>query len=489
MKDLQNSKFIQLLGDIPNISVQGYNRNRKVIYWNNASEELYGYSPTEALGQKLEDLIIPDFMKTDVIKFIKNWYDNNEAIPSGELTLKHKDDHLVYVYSSHVMLGEDTDSPEMFCVDIDLSLQKKQKELFNSFFEIPINLQIIAENNGLILEINKAAKSMLGYDIEELINTSFLDLVHSDDLELTKKEMKELEKGKQTFYFENRYRHKNGSYVNLAWSAVTNKFNNLIYATAQNITATKLIELEKNKQERILFQQSRIAAVGEMLGNIAHQWRQPLSIITTASTGLKLSLELDPEIDKEKVIQTLDLVNNSAQHLSATIDDFRNFFRDDLNLIKEFNLKDTFTRVRELTFASFHHNFIMYSDEIEDIYLKLNESLLIQALINLYNNSKDALANKKYDRYFFVSVKRYMDRIIIKVKDNGGGIKPDIIDKVFDPYFTTKHESVGTGIGLYMTNQLITKQMKGEISVKNVKVIENEIEYDGTEFTIIINCN
>ncbi len=367
MKDLQKSKFIQLLGDIPNISVQGYNKNRKVIYWNNASEELYGYSSKEALGQKLEDLIIPDFMKSDVIKFIQNWYDHNEAIPSGELSLKHKDNHFVYVYSSHVMLGEDTDSPEMFCIDIDLSSQKKQ--------------------------------------------------------------------------------------------------------------------------EQILFQQSRIAAVGEMIGNIAHQWRQPLSLISTASTGLKLSLELDQKIDKEKIIETLDIVNNSAQHLSVTIDDFRNFFRDDLTLVKEFNLKDTFSRVRELTFASFNHNFIIYSEEIDTVYLELNENLLIQALINLYNNSKDALLDKRYDRYFFVVVKKNMNSIVIKIKDNGGGIKPDILDKIFEPYFTTKHESVGTGIGLYMTNQLITKQMKGEISVENVKVIENGIEYDGTEFTIILKCN
>ncbi|MCK4875735.1 MAG: PAS domain S-box protein, partial [Sulfurimonas sp.] len=122
------NKFVELISKIPNVAVQGYNKEREVIYWNEASVCIYGYTQEEALGKQLEDLIIPDFMRDDVISHIANWHEKGEAIPSSELPLRHKDGSTVYVYSSHVMLGEDTDSPEMFCVDIDLTKQKKQEE-------------------------------------------------------------------------------------------------------------------------------------------------------------------------------------------------------------------------------------------------------------------------------------------------------------------------------------------------------------------------
>ena len=122
------NKFIELIGKIPNVAVQGYNKEREVIYWNQASTSIYGYTKEEALGKKLEDLIIPEYMKNDVLIAHKEWYDKGTVIPSGEIPLRHKDGHTVYVYSSHVMLKENSNTPEMFCVDIDLCEQKKQKK-------------------------------------------------------------------------------------------------------------------------------------------------------------------------------------------------------------------------------------------------------------------------------------------------------------------------------------------------------------------------
>ena len=122
------NKFIELIGKIPNVAVQGYNKKREVIYWNNASEIIYGYTKKEALGKNLEDLIIPNFMKDEVISSLNNWCDNGVSIPSGEIPLLHKNGHIVYVYSSHVMLKENTSNPELFCIDIDLTAQKEQKK-------------------------------------------------------------------------------------------------------------------------------------------------------------------------------------------------------------------------------------------------------------------------------------------------------------------------------------------------------------------------
>lgn len=127
----QNDKhFRDLLAALPNVSVQGYDKHRRVIYWNRASELLYGYSEQEAMGQLLEDLIIPDFMKQPVIEAHKTWVTSGIAIPADELELKHKNDKLVPVYSSHVMLYQQSDNPEMYCVDIDLSNQRhKEKQV------------------------------------------------------------------------------------------------------------------------------------------------------------------------------------------------------------------------------------------------------------------------------------------------------------------------------------------------------------------------
>lgn len=118
-------KFIALIDSIPSVAIQGYNRQRKVIYWNYASEIIYGYTKKEAFGKKLEDLIIPEEAKESVVAAITNWYQNGEPIPPSELYLRRQDGSTAHVFSSHVMLGDD--NPEMFCLDIDLSEINKLK--------------------------------------------------------------------------------------------------------------------------------------------------------------------------------------------------------------------------------------------------------------------------------------------------------------------------------------------------------------------------
>ena len=153
------------------------------------------------------------------------------------------------------------------------------------------------------------------------------------------------------------------------------------------------------------------------------------------------------------------------------------------------NTKDLFDKLENLTKDSLINNHIKYKFEIDDCKISGNENLLIQALINIFNNAKDALVekpNQYEDRLFFIFVKKDKNSLQIKIRDNAGGIKDSIIDKIFDPYFTTKHKSVGTGIGLYMSNQIITKQFKGSITINNLEFIENGKNYIGAEFTVIL---
>ena len=158
---------------------------------------------------------------------------------------------------------------------------------------------------------------------------------------------------------------------------------------------------KNNKQQHILSQQSKMAAMGEMLGNIAHQWRQPLSVITTVATGMKLQKEFD-SLDDETFEKSIDNITNSALYLSDTIEDFRNFFRTDKTEI-HFSIADAFEKVFKLTNAQFKNYEINFVKDINDFEIFGFENEFIQALINILNNSKDALENKEYKKLIFIS--------------------------------------------------------------------------------------
>ena len=245
-----------------------------------------------------------------------------------------------------------------------------------------------------------------------------------------------------------------------------------------------LLELQK-----IVQVQSKIAALGEMIGNIAHQWRQPLSVISTSATGLKLQAQISENLDKEDIYECLDQVNAQAQYLSKTIDDFRNFFREDVNSMHNFNIKELIEKVHDLTKDILSNNYVKIILDLDDVHIFHNDSILLQALINIINNTKDAMKISNIhdeDRYLFISLKKNENVAMIVIDDSAGGIKENILDKIFEPYFTTKHQSIGTGIGLYMTHQIVTKQLKGEISVENVEYTHEYKELKGARFVISI---
>lgn len=242
---------------------------------------------------------------------------------------------------------------------------------------------------------------------------------------------------------------------------------------------------EKNKQQHILSQQAKMAAMGEMLGNIAHQWRQPLSVITTAATGMKLQKEFDA-LDNESFERSIENITNSALYLSKTIDDFRNFFKTDKTEVS-FDMEEIFDKVFKLMEGQFKTNDIIFIKKIEKIKAFGLENEFIQALINILNNSKDALMERETPRLIFINVYEENSKAIIKIKDNAGGIDKEIIDKVCEPYFTTKHQAKGTGIGLYMTEEIIVKHMNGSFDIHNTEVKYEDKIYKGVEITIEID--
>lgn len=237
-----------------------------------------------------------------------------------------------------------------------------------------------------------------------------------------------------------------------------------------------------------LYSSRKMIAMGEMIENIAHQWRQPLSVISTGATGIKMQKELSILTDKV-FYEICDAINNNAQYLSRTIEDFKNFIKGDGNIVK-FRLTDNIE-----TFLNIVHS----SSKMEqlEIVLNLDDSLeiegypneLIQCYMNLFNNAKDALHDSKNKKYIFIDTYHEKENLIIKFRDNGGGIPKTIISRIFEPYFTTKHQLQGTGLGLNMTYKLIVDGMNGAIEVNNISYLYEDKEYTGAEFIIILPMN
>jgi two-component system sporulation sensor kinase C len=237
-----------------------------------------------------------------------------------------------------------------------------------------------------------------------------------------------------------------------------------------------------NLQEQLLIQQSKLASMGEMIANIAHQWRQPLSIISTSATGIKIQREMGI-LDDSSEIKSLDCINENAQYLSNTIDDFRDFFKKSKtkNLV---NLNNLLEKTLKLILSRLKNKDINIIKNNINIEFETYEREMIQVFMNIINNSIDAFENKYYDKFIFFETKKFENKIVIKIKDNAGGIDENILNRIFEPYFTTKESKQGTGIGLYMCNEIIVKHLHGKIIVSNESFEYKNQKYKGSQFTI-----
>ncbi len=250
-------------------------------------------------------------------------------------------------------------------------------------------------------------------------------------------------------------------------------------------------EVKKSRdKDQIMFQQARLAAMGEMIGNIAHQWRQPLNALTILIQSFatkQMVGGLTPEFVEKQVEKGMAIANS----MSKTLDDFRNFFKP--NRKKElFSIKKAIEDAYNFVKPICDKEGIEVKIEcIKDIQIMGYQNEFTQVILNLFTNARDNFVEKKIvDRKIAIKIERKitpMPIAFIIFTDTGGGVDEKIIDKIFDPYFTTKHQSAGTGIGLYMSKQIIEMQMEGKIIVKNVtKRFDNNNLYRGAQFIIAI---
>ncbi|MEA3372840.1 MAG: PAS domain-containing protein [Campylobacterota bacterium] len=247
---------------------------------------------------------------------------------------------------------------------------------------------------------------------------------------------------------------------------------------AHDITKEYKLEEEVKSQQAMLLQQSRLAAMGEMIGNIAHQWRQPLNIIGLSTTQLETARSFG-NLNSEMFEKDINTINDQIHYMSQTIDDFRKYFQHE-NEQELFDLVEVLRASLQLIESKIKTKNIILLNNFTSANIYGFQNELIQVFINILHNAifqLEQLENSTH-RVLMIDIEAKHENVVVKIKDNGGGIAPKARSKLFEPYFTTKHPSIGTGIGLYMSYEIIVKHFGGVIEVKNRK-----FDYEGEPFT------
>jgi PAS domain S-box-containing protein len=487
LDDLFNNDFVAIL-------IVDKKRNTKIV--NSSFCNLFGYSQEELINKNaliyhLNDDNFNNFREIAFDKIIKN-----EPV-SLNYEFKKKDGTTFWAkISGHP--AKNKHHVVWMLVDITETVQirnklKEQTILLETVINENPNPIVLKNYNAKFILVNKATANLYNATPEDMIGKDDGDYIPDKKLaDFFKKNVQEImNKGETKIVYEDSIDVKTNETRN--YMSIKKPFRNsqgekFILVIANDITELNKKNKELVKKEKLLFQQSKLAAMGEMIGNIAHQWRQPLSSISMLSTGVKLEDELGI-LKKEDFILAMDNINNTTQYLSQTIEDFSNFFNPQNSNVTTFRIKYLINKSMNLLNSQFKNNNINIIEEINNFEINSFENELIQVLLNILNNSKDALVQIKKNR--FIQIKTYSDLefAYIQIHDNAKGIPLEIIDKIFEPYFTTKHKSQGTGIGLFMAKEIIQKHLNGKISVENKSLKIKKNNYEGALFTIKIPLN
>ena len=316
--------------------------------------------------------------------------------------------------------------------------------------------------------------NIFGTDKEKFTSTyeAFVNIIHPDDREMVRKAYTDSLEDKREYKVIHRIITVDKLEERVVEEKCVHYFDeqgNTVRSigTVQDITERKKLEKELQEKEEMMIAQSRHAAMGEMISMIAHQWRQPITIISMVANNLLADIEFD-DITPENVQKSATKVLEQSHHLSKTIDDFKNFFRP--------NKKTELTLVNDVL----EENFKIVGKSLQNNNIEVKKSYesqtsinifsreLLQVFINILKNAKEALMENSIENpEILVATKEDEDNVYISICDNGKGIDPEILSKIYDPYFSTKDEKIGTGLGLYMTKTIVEKHLNGTIKALN----------------------
>ena len=369
---------------------------------------------------------------------------------------------IIISFISYILINRTTKTIAKYTADIsnlnnDLIIKQndleKEKNKFQSLLDTTMEAIFISKD-GKCIDVNKSAVDIFGFKSkEEMIDRNLFDYISDESKELVK---------------ENIQLDNIQPYEGVLLKKDKTKFPAYVRGYNINDKGIRISSVLDITYLRQLELQNKYVAMGEMIGNIAHQWRQPLNAL--GLTVQKIKLYYDEDVLTDEILdKSVEKSNMLIKKMSTTIDDFRNFFKTD-KIKKEFNIKDAIENTFSLMESTLKYNDIKLdkSDIQQNIEYLGYKNELEQVLLNILNNAKDALVdnniqNPKID----IKISVIKDDIYIHIQDNAGGIPQNIINKIFEPYFTTKDQGKGTGIGLYMSKMIIENNMDGALSVKN----------------------
>ena len=474
--------------------------NNKPVYFSPAITRIYGYELEDVL-ENYQKLMHPDDLK----KYLQR-VENNTANKIKFTT--HIDRFMTsdgeYNWFETNFENEYKEDGKIVSIGVSRNITERVKALedlrtsehnFRDLYNHIAGGVLIVGDDYLIKDVNERTCEITGFTREELIG-QLCDIIcpkgsgskecpiweHNADGFIgmdtavkcksgyknpVLKNSKKLKLGNEKVIFENFQNLKDQKDALIALKESEDKLRKI----NENLHEQVQKEVEKGLvRDRMMMTQSRHAAMGEMLGNIAHQWRQPLNNI-----GLLVQEINDAfghrELTGEKLNSAVFQAMEKIQYLSQTIDDFRTFFKP-LGKKEKFDVKSSIINSIALVKADFVSKGIGFKTEFkEKLYVHGFKNEFSQVILNLINNSKDAfLVDKTEIPEISIELKKQNKFVVVAIEDNAGGIPEEIINRIFEPYFSTKEDTQGTGVGLYMSKEIIEKNMAGKITVKNTKM-------------------
>ncbi|MBF0537224.1 MAG: PAS domain S-box protein [Nitrospirae bacterium] len=394
----------------------------------------------------------------------------------------------------------------IYAVAVDRKKMEDQLRLSEERYRTILNTSIdgfeIVDFERRLVFVNGSFCDMIGYSQEELLQMRVNDFEAIESPEETQgRIMTLMEHGGHRF--ESQHRRKDGRIVDVEISINLLKDSNLFFTFIRDITERKRMEKQlrdlnanlmslvkkeiakRQAHEQMLRQQSKMAAIGEMMGIIAHQWKQPLNVISLIMQGLVVTHGLG-ELDDKKIEDVFASIMGQIRFMVDTMDDFRDFLRPSKAKVR-FDVKTAIDELISMFGYIFSKNAInvnLKADQVLKLTTNGYPNEFKQVILNILNNAKEAIisrhntdANLQGQIDVDITNDDNKGQIVILIRDNGGGIPSDVMDRIFEPYFTTKGAE-GTGIGLYMSKTIIETNMDGSLTARGID--------GGTEFTITL---
>jgi len=443
------------------------NNNNEIVYYNSAMEKFHNGS---VLGKRVEDVYEQEILE-------KIYEVEEEALKSGYAetileTINQQGEKVTFRYFTFKIVYEKDVNLGVVAIDItqEYATQHEIRKLKSALHRGPISV-MMTDIHGNIEYVNPHYAEVSGFSLEEVLGKNPRIVKSKETPSETYQEMwKQISSG-NVWNSDIKNVAKDGA---VFWedSTIIPSFNSKgevdgYISFKLDITDQMAVRQQLKDQEELMISQSRHAAMGEMVSMIAHQWRQPISVISMDANNILVDIELE-SLEEDSLKSYVDDIIYQVSHLSHTIDDFRDFFKP--NKVKDrVSVNDVYNDAYSVISKSLENSSVSVENHFVDTSeVEMFSRELMQVFINILKNAKEALVEYRTEnRRIITTITEDNVSVFIRICNNGGTIKKDILERVFEPYFTTKDEKNGTGLGLYMSKTIIEKHFYGSLNVHN----------------------